>query len=239
MVSNAMLMNVQSVLTARSVAPKPFVTGRHAQRVAHVARAGDPAAPDEVSGDILDYAKTLPGISQPFPNIFDPADFLGNARTKDDVKRWRESEITHGRVAMLASLGFIAQEQLIDWPQSPFPHVEGAAITHFQQVEAKGAIFWEPLVFAIGLAEAYRITIGWANPKSTGFNKLEADYTPGDLGFDPLNLYPSDPKQQYDLKTKELNNGRLAMIAIAAFVAQELRVQKPIFENAATAVGAA
>ena len=46
-------------------------------------------------------------------------------------------------------------------------------------------------MFAIGLAEAYRITIGWANPKSTGFNKLEADYTPGDLGFDPLNLYPS------------------------------------------------
>lgn len=28
-----------------------------------------------------------------------------------------------------------------------------------------------------------------------------------------------------------LNNGRLAMIAIAAFVAQELRVQEPIFEN--------
>ena len=60
-----------------------------------------------------------------FADIFDPADFLGNARQKADVKRWRESELTHGRVAMLASLGFITQEQIIDFPNLPFPHVEG------------------------------------------------------------------------------------------------------------------
>jgi hypothetical protein len=29
-----------------------------------------------------------------------------------DIRRWRESEITHGRVAMLAALGFIVGEQL-------------------------------------------------------------------------------------------------------------------------------
>lgn len=58
-------------------------------------------------------------------DVFDPADFLGNARQKADVKRWRESEITHGRVAMLAALGFIVQEQIIDFPNLPFPHVEG------------------------------------------------------------------------------------------------------------------
>lgn len=46
-------------------------------------------------------------------------------------------------------------------------------------------------MFAIGIAEAYRISVGWANPKGTGFNRLDPDYTPGDLGFDPLNLYPS------------------------------------------------
>ena len=37
----------------------------------------------------------------------------------------------------------------------------GPAIDHFQQVESKGGIFWEPLLFAIGLAEAWRIGIGW------------------------------------------------------------------------------
>lgn len=55
----------------------------------------------------------------------------------------------------------------------------GTAITHFQQVEAKGAIFWEPLVFAIGLAEAYRVSVGWAPPTSEGFNKLKEEYEPG------------------------------------------------------------
>lgn len=35
------------------------------------------------------------------------------------------------------------------------------------------------------------------------------------------------------MQTKELNNGRLAMIAIAAFVAQEVVVQQEIFEHLA------
>lgn len=59
-------------------------------------------------------AKTLPGISQPFPEIFDPLNFLSNATSIQEVRRWRESEITHGRVAMLASLGWLVQEAVAD-----------------------------------------------------------------------------------------------------------------------------
>ena len=57
MVANAMLMNTHTALTARSVASrKPFVSGRHAQKMAQITRAGDPAAPDEgpVAGEIID-----------------------------------------------------------------------------------------------------------------------------------------------------------------------------------------
>lgn len=107
----------------------------------------------------------------------------------------------------------------------------GAAINHFQQVEQQGAVFWLPLLFAVALAESYRISVGWTNPAGGNIQGLNDDYSPGDLGFDPLGLLPSDPSARYDLQTKELNNGRLAMIAIAAFVAQELRVEKPIFAN--------
>ena len=84
----------------------------------------------------------------------------------------------------------------------------GPAIDHFQQVESKGGIFWEPLVFAIGLAEAWRIGIGWAPPRSDNFNQLLNDYDMGELGFDPLGICPTDPQGKYDMQTKELNNGR-------------------------------
>lgn len=237
MAASTMNLQMQQSLVGKFARRQPF---RGATRAPlHLVRGQDPISPDEgpVSAEIIGYAEKLPGITDPFPNIFDPADFLGNARQKADVKRWRESEITHGRVAMLAALGFIVQEQIIDFPNLPFPHVEGTAITHFQQVEAKGAIFWEPLVFAIGLAEAYRVSIGWATPTSEGFNKLKEEYEPGNLGFDPLNLLPTDPKARKDIQDKELNNGRLAMIAIAAFVAQELVEKRPIFDRLLITLG--
>ena len=46
---------------------------------------------------------------------------------------------------------------------------------------------------------------------------------PGDLKFDPLGLGNGKSKKELDeLRLKELNNGRLAMIAISGMVAQEL-----------------
>lgn len=57
---------------------------------------------------------------------------------------------------------------------------------------------------------------------------------PPTRSFDPLGLGPKDdPEAWKELQTKELNNGRLAMIAIAAFTAQELVVKQEIFEHLA------
>jgi Chlorophyll A-B binding protein len=52
--------------------------------------------------------------------------------------------------------------------------------------------------------------------------------------FDPLSLCPKDEAEFNELQTKELNNGRLAMIATAAFVAQELVNKKGIVETLTT-----
>ena len=50
---------------------------------------------------------------------------------------------------------------------------------------------------------------------------MRLDHAPGDLGFDPMGLKPTDAKELAEMQTKELNNGRLAMIAIAGMVVQE------------------
>ena len=52
---------------------------------------------------------------------------------------------------------------------------------------------------------------------------LQDDYEPGNLGFDPLGLKPTNPAALKDLQTRELNNGRLAMLSIIAFWLQEIR----------------
>ena len=169
-----------------------------------------------------DFIKTLPGLSAPFDkDFFDPLGLHKSASIKD-VRRWREAELTHGRVAMLAALGFVVGEQLEDFPLflNFDGNITGPAIGHYQQL---GQGFWEPLLLAIGICESYRVAVGWATPKSTGFNSLKEDYIPGDLGFDPLGLKPESNEELFELQTKELNNGRLAMIAIAGFVAAELK----------------
>lgn len=190
------------------------------------------AAADSSSLTTKEYLKSLPGVSEPFPDVFDPLSLSATASIKD-IRRWRESEIVHGRVSMLAALGFIVGEQLEDFPAffNFDGHITGPAIYQFQQVEARGGVFWEPLLLAIGLAETWRVAVGWANPRGVGFNALKDDYEPGDIGFDPLGFKPSDPEELKVLQTKELNNGRLAMIAIAAFVAQELVEKTEIFEH--------
>jgi Chlorophyll A-B binding protein len=78
------------------------------------------------------------------------------------------------------------------------------------------------------------VLIGWVEPEKVPLSKqglLRDNYTPGDIGFDPLNLKPKDEAKYFELQTKELQNGRLAMLAAAGFLAQELSDKKGIIEH--------
>jgi len=58
---------------------------------------------------------------------------------------------------------------------------------------------------------------------------IRSDYESGDLGFDPLGLKPTSAAEYKEMATKELNNGRLAMFAIAGMVGQELATGSKLF----------
>ena len=58
---------------------------------------------------------------------------------------------------------------------------------------------------------------------------IRSDFEPGDFGFDPLGLRPESPEEVKEMQTKELNNGRLAMIAISGMVVQELATGNKLF----------
>ena len=44
-----------------------------------------------------------------------------------------------------------------------------------------------------------------------------------------MDFYPTDPQGRIEMQTKELNNGRVAMIAVAGMVAQELATNAKLF----------
>jgi Chlorophyll A-B binding protein len=162
--------------------------------------------------------------------FWDPLGFAGKA-DEATMKRYREAELTHGRVAMLATVGFLVGEAVEGSSFLFDASISGPAISHLPQVPIP---FWFCLGIAIGAAEQYRAERGWVDPSKIPVDKpglLQPGYAPGDLGFDPLGLAPSDPAEFAEMQTKELQNGRLAMIAAAGFLAQEAVNGKGILET--------
>merc|ERR1712006_73936 len=49
-----------------------------------------------------------------------------------------------------------------------------------------------------------------------------------DSGFDPLGLYPKDEAGKMEMQEKEMIHGRVAMVAIVAFAAQEFVSKVPV-----------
>lgn len=147
---------------------------------------------------------------------WDPAGFL-DGKSEVEVNRYRECEYAHGRVGMLASLGFLVQEKF----HPLFSADGGPAI---EQIPKLPVWLWVVMAGGIAFVESQRIAIAF-QPLDPETNKadsaLRPDYVPGELGFDPLGLAPTDPEEFRIMKEKELAHCRLGMIAAAGFLAQE------------------
>jgi hypothetical protein len=168
----------------------------------------------------------MPGALSPL-GFFDPIGFAEKA-DENTLKRYRESELTHGRVGMLAVIGFLVGKKVTGSSLLFNGAIKGPAIDHLAQVPPALAL----LAIAIAKVELDRAQYGWVPPRDAeDVGMLRDDYSPSDINFDPLGLNPTDPDELMSIQTKELQNGRLAMLAAVGFMAQELVDGKGILEH--------
>jgi len=142
----------------------------------------------------------------PLQNVpmFNPSNYEGGL----DISFYRESELKHGRLAMVGTLLLPLLEQ-----------THGLGIDAFQTLPDATQLY---VVYAMMMSEFYSMCIGWENPTVKAFS-LKSNYQPGDYKLGRWN--PEDG----DLMDKELNNGRLAMIAMLGMMVQELVTHHPLF----------
>lgn len=160
---------------------------------------------------------------------FDPFRIV---KSKRGLYWMREAEVKHARLAMLAAVG---------WPLSELLHKEIAQTFGLQSILASGdrapallnggldntwatGMLMMSIIIA-GILEGRAMNSGeifWASEKPEG-------YVPGNLGFDPLGLYNARGDKK-SMEAAEIKNGRLAMIAVTAFVFLEATTKMPVVQ---------
>jgi hypothetical protein len=231
--STSLLIAAVAAPSVSSFAPASSAGSSTVLKAAGVADDVEPPAPPPLgptlNGWTPDASKDcfgLPGAISPL-GYFDPLGFC-KERSLLGVKRFREAEIMHGRVAMMATLGYLIAENT---PTIAFGFEHPTIANNMIPEVTLGVMF--PFFLAINISEALRANKGWVEPGMGELFTLREGYYPGDLGFDPLGLKPAGAKDFADMQAKELSNGRLAMFAVAGMCAQELINGQPVLADIA------
>ena len=165
-----------------------------------------------------DASMSLPFLSRPQhldgtmagDRGFDPFNLAVNPTT---LLKYRNSELKHARLAMLAAVG---------WPLAELFHSDLAGAWHLPNalnlndrvpsilnggLGNVSPIFWIVAVTAAAAVEASSGKVG--------------EIQSADLGFDPFGLLSKGNTNGRFMEDSELFNGRLAMLAITGFAIQE------------------
>merc|ERR1712146_713630 len=155
---------------------------------------------------------------------------MGSRADAATMIKFREAELKHGRVAMLAVPGFLLSEQF--HPILNFVDTVENKKDTWEQPEFRG-------ILAVSLAAIFvfesKSFEGWSKPNvntpegKNNFFQMKEDYIPGSWAAKgPWTLANIGPEKFLAKQNAELNNGRLAMISILLIVLQELVFKEPV-----------
>jgi len=242
------MLVAKSICAVLVVAPSTTAFTPHAARVSRPSpmRMSDSVMEQNTAG--MENVAILESFPLAGDYGFDPLglskiDFFSDgaedkARSPEIILRdYRDAELRHGRLAMLAALAWPVQELLS-------PSIARLANREFGNpglsdilTETSGR---SPSVLNGGLEElrvfAFLIGVGAGIGAIDSVSirikeELGPKYVPGDFGFDPLNLSKGMSTEAFnDMQEKEINNGRLAMIAVTAFVIEEALSGLPVIQ---------
>lgn len=157
----------------------------------------------------------------------------------------REAEIKHGRIAMLAALG---------WPISELKHYDLARQIGMQDLLTttsgkapsilNGGLSNAPSLLALGVAFAVGSVLEYENiRRKSAPDSLQNFYDmwreedfdePGNFNFDPLNFKETltkTPEQKVQMQKIEIFNGRVSMLATVGYVVQEIYTGLPVISE--------
>jgi light-harvesting complex II chlorophyll a/b binding protein 4 len=180
-------------------------------------------------------------------------DPLRLAETKTHLLVYREAEIKHGRLAMLAAAGWPVSELLPHGSDSLLQGTAGRAPSVLNGgLGEVNPVFWLVLLLGFAALENGTLEYQFSGWQSAG---KPWKYVAGDYSFDPLNLqdaiatkWMETAKLEFskgddrdaltmkaDIKTNvakaEMWHGRVAMLAITGFAVQEAVWGTPVVEQ--------
>ena len=167
-------------------------------------------------------SKALPFLPSP-PNL---EGYVGNVgfdplRFSDFVPMdfLREAELKHGRICMMAWLGFVSVDcglRIYPLPEAYDGLTSVTAHDALVKYGAMGQLFlWIGLAEVIGTVAVIQMLEG-------------SGRKPGDFGLDPVGFLKGKSDEEIaEMQLKELKNGRLAMLAFSGVVTQAVLTQGP------------
>eukprot|EP00933_Yihiella_yeosuensis_P021215 TRINITY_DN16847_c0_g1_i4.p1 TRINITY_DN16847_c0_g1~~TRINITY_DN16847_c0_g1_i4.p1 ORF type:complete len:272 (+),score=78.59 TRINITY_DN16847_c0_g1_i4:71-886(+) len=166
--------------------------------------------------DLMDngkFCQGLPGADGAWGRYeFDPVGFSNNTEL---VPYFREAELKHGRLAMLAWLGLVAPD-FVRLPGEKFSF-EAVPVS----IDAHDAFWMATGVNAQVLVWVSVLEFCCAK-KVFEWNSVEVA---GDYGL--THMLPGDEEGQLKMRTAELKNGRLAMVAFGGAITQAVITRHP------------